>query len=445
MAARRFLRLSTWVVALTILLGRTAQAFDANLFTPAVDPQGYFSLYSAKTAPAKRFYLAVWYGYSDDTLQGYTTGSVVAARQKALVADQIHTLDVMGSYSLTNWLELGLDIPVSYMSTPLQQLDDGWDIDDVRLNAKLQLRDPGSAGVGFALVPFVEFASGDQDHLVSNGKTNFGLMGVTEFVARRFRGSLNVGYRANNKPFSGDDESDEILFGLGLGYLVLGEQPILGAETNRLELLGEIYGSTAEQKPFDDKFTTPLEFLAGGRFYHRSGLQFALGGGRKVYESVNGVQEWRIVASIGYSRQPPPVPPAPAPPPPPPMEKVVVTEEQIITLEPIYFDFDKASIKAVSYPVLDQVVKVMNDRPALRIRVEGHTDSKGTDAYNQRLSERRAASVVKYLQSKGIAAARLENAGFGESRPIAPNQNPDGSDNPVGRAKNRRTEFHVIQ
>ena len=123
----------------------------------------------------------------------------------------------------------------------------------------------------------------------------------------------------------------------------------------------------------------------------------------------------------------------------------MVTEEQIITLEPIYFDFDKSTIKPVSYPILDQVVKVMTDRPNMRVRVEGHTDSKGTDEYNQKLSQRRTDSVVKYLIGKGIDPSRLEAVGFGESRPIAPNQDESGKDNPTGRAKNRRTEFHVIQ
>jgi outer membrane protein OmpA-like peptidoglycan-associated protein len=139
--------------------------------------------------------------------------------------------------------------------------------------------------------------------------------------------------------------------------------------------------------------------------------------------------------------QPPPPPPVPAP--SPPQGKVVVTEEQIVTLEPIYFDFDKATIKPVSYPVLDQIVRVMTDRPAIEVRVEGHSDSKGTDAYNRRLSQQRAEAVVKYLVAKGVAPTRLDAVGLGKSRPIAPNENPDGSDNPQGRAKNRRTEFHI--
>src|SRR3546814_11557776 len=69
----------------------------------------------------------------------------------------------------------------------------------------------------------------------------------------------------------------------------------------------------------------------------------------------------------------------------------------------------------------------------------GHTDSKGTDAYNQALSERRASAVYDYLTSNGIDAGRLVGpVGYGESRPLAPNTNDDGSDNPAGRSRNRR-------
>ena len=336
-----------------------------------------------------------------------------------------------------------VDVPVSKISSDIAGVDTGWDIDNVKLNGKVQLKDPGTAGLGLAVIPFVEFPTGDDKHLTSNGDTNYGALAVAEMVSSKFRMSLNGGYKINHKAFNGKDETDEILMGLGLGYLLMGEQPILGADKPRLELIGEIWGATAEQHPFDSEYNTPVEFLAGPRFWHPSGIQAGVAGGRRVTDSING-PDFRIVATLGYSWQPKPAPPPPPPPPTPPQEKVVVTEEQIITLEPIYFDFDKSTIKRVSYPILDQVVKVMTDRPNMRVRVEGHTDSKGSDAYNQKLSQRRAEAVVKYLIGKGIDPSRLEAVGFGESRPIAPNQNPDGSDNPTGRAKNRRTEFHVI-
>ena len=81
----------------------------------------------------------------------------------------------------------------------------------------------------------------------------------------------------------------------------------------------------------------------------------------------------------------------------------------------------------------------------MRLEIGAHTDSKGTDVYNLKLSDARAKSVVDYLIGKGIAADRLESKGYGESKPVAENANADGSDNPEGRQKNRRTEFKIIQ
>jgi OOP family OmpA-OmpF porin len=109
----------------------------------------------------------------------------------------------------------------------------------------------------------------------------------------------------------------------------------------------------------------------------------------------------------------------------------------------VNFDYDKANIKAEFAPVLDEAAQTLQDNPEVRVRIEGHTDSIGSDEYNQRLSERRAQAVKQYLVSKGIAAARLETSGYGESQPIAPNTTPEGKDNPEGRAMNRRAELKV--
>lgn len=114
-------------------------------------------------------------------------------------------------------------------------------------------------------------------------------------------------------------------------------------------------------------------------------------------------------------------------------------------LENVYYDYDKWELKPESYTELDKLVTMLNANPAGKIEVSAHTDSKGTDAYNMKLSERRAKSVMDYLVSKGIDASRLQSKGYGESMPVAPNTNEDGSDNPEGREKNRRTEFKVLK
>lgn len=115
-----------------------------------------------------------------------------------------------------------------------------------------------------------------------------------------------------------------------------------------------------------------------------------------------------------------------------------------IDLKGVNFDFDKSTLRPDAVSILNEAIEILKRYPELRVEVAGHTDSKGTDAYNQGLSERRATAVYDYLTANGIDASRLVGPnGYGESRPIAPNTNDDGSDNPDGRARNRRTELNV--
>ena len=115
-----------------------------------------------------------------------------------------------------------------------------------------------------------------------------------------------------------------------------------------------------------------------------------------------------------------------------------------IDLKGVNFDYDKSTLRPDAVSILGEAAEILKRYPDLRVEVAGHTDSKGTDAYNQKLSERRATAVYDYLTAQGVAASRLTGpVGYGESRPIAPNTNADGSDNPEGRAKNRRTELNV--
>ncbi|SEM45024.1 Outer membrane protein OmpA [Chitinophaga rupis] len=114
-------------------------------------------------------------------------------------------------------------------------------------------------------------------------------------------------------------------------------------------------------------------------------------------------------------------------------------------LQNVYYDFNVATLKTESYPALDVLVNMLQQHPDLRIEISAHTDSKGSDALNARLSEARARNVVEYLISKGVDKERLEYKGYGATQPIAPNTTPDGKDNPEGRQKNRRTEFKVLK
>lgn len=119
----------------------------------------------------------------------------------------------------------------------------------------------------------------------------------------------------------------------------------------------------------------------------------------------------------------------------------VVRNGDNITLnmpENITFGFDRSDLQSQFYPVLDNVANTLREYNQTIVEVAGHTDSKGTDAYNQALSERRAASVGNYLMSKGLMRDRFILVGAGESRPVASN------DTESGRAQNRRVEITLV-
>ena len=178
-----------------------------------------------------------------------------------------------------------------------------------------------------------------------------------------------------------------------------------------------------------------------------------------------------MIYSIGLSfdfggrAAPPPAPPPSEPPPPPPpppnpdldgdgvpneRDKCPNTRpgavvdldgcevEAVIELEGVYFDFDKATIKPEGKAVLNEAAALLKTHDRVVVEVAGHTDSVGTDSYNQGLSERRANAVKDYLTAQGIKASRLTARGYGESRPVASN------DTDEGRAENRRVELIVL-
>lgn len=134
--------------------------------------------------------------------------------------------------------------------------------------------------------------------------------------------------------------------------------------------------------------------------------------------------------------EPPPPPPPrvvqapPAPPPPPRVARKIV-------LRGVNFDFNKSNIRADARPILDEAIRTLQEEHDVALSVEGHTDAIGSDAYNQKLSERRARSVADYLAAGGIHRNRMHIEGFGETKPVASNATDDG------RAQNRRVELHV--
>jgi len=110
----------------------------------------------------------------------------------------------------------------------------------------------------------------------------------------------------------------------------------------------------------------------------------------------------------------------------------------------VLFDFDKANLRPAARQTLHQAAGIIQDRIKPRLPFEGHTDSKGNDAYNQKLSERRAVAVKAWLVEKeGLGKVQFATQGFGAKKPVASNTKPDGSDDPAGRQQNRRVEIII--
>jgi OOP family OmpA-OmpF porin len=165
----------------------------------------------------------------------------------------------------------------------------------------------------------------------------------------------------------------------------------------------------------------------------------------------DGIVTVGLTYSFGSPPPPPPPPPAapPPPPPPPPPAEAPRPTKVTIDLRGVEFKFDhprvgeklEPSLKAPtaeSVAILDQAIDTLKRNPDVRVEVDGHTDSIGSDAYNQKLSERRAKGVYDYLVAHGIDASRLDGPkGFGKTQPI------DTNDTAEGRQRNRRTELKV--
>jgi outer membrane protein OmpA-like peptidoglycan-associated protein len=127
-----------------------------------------------------------------------------------------------------------------------------------------------------------------------------------------------------------------------------------------------------------------------------------------------------------------------APPAPPP--RVEVKADRIEINEKIQFELDKANIMEASHSLLNEITAVLAQHTEIKkVDILGHTDSDGSDAYNQDLSDRRAKAVMQYLVGHGIDQARLTAKGLGESKPIASN------DTAAGKEKNRRVEFLIVE
>ncbi|MBI2280880.1 MAG: OmpA family protein [Bacteroidetes bacterium] len=126
-------------------------------------------------------------------------------------------------------------------------------------------------------------------------------------------------------------------------------------------------------------------------------------------------------------------------------EVIKIAADDSFVISKIYYGYKSSDVNAASAVELDKLALILQKNKGIGIELSSHTDSIGSDEYNYRLSFERAQKARQYVISKGVNSNKITAKGMGEKQPIAPNTNPDGTDNPDGRAKNRRTDFKIIK
>ncbi len=312
----------------------------------------------------------------------------------------------------------------------------------------------------YYFAPYLGYYNNDSGRLTSSGSV-LGGIGIGRYVAPNtsvdvFLDRTSRGLNDEGELLLGDDTSiSNTVLGVSLRHF-------FGASSWQPYVMAGV-GVSNHRGGFDDGYDLASQLGGGLQYSFSTGTRFRaeLAGRYDMDdESIPGEDSFTdfflnvgVTIPLGAPPEPPmavvetpaPVEPAPAPVEEPPVENVV------IDLRGVEFEFDRprpgqedsttnAGLLPGSLEILEQAVDVLNRYPNIKVEVAGHTDSIGTDEYNQSLSERRAQVVYGYLTSNGIDASRLIGpVGYGESRPI------DTNDTAEGRQRNRRTELVVGQ
>lgn len=468
----------------SVAVAQAPSQFDLNQFRPSELTTDGFAVSSADGQGHLRFGFQVYFDYSRDPFELQVTNGPIPDQRLALVHSQL-TGHLTWSLGLWERLVIFMDVPYTFVlkddlseegrdfleSIGLDLLfPNGRGLGDLYLGARGVLY--GARDDVFQLAAQATLTSNtasaskpEQRYLGEPGRSpNIG--GWFEVLATFNAGDfvripLNLGYKTS---FQQDVPSLEIGNQLTFGA---GIQVILGQD--RFMLTMEAFGRTAADlgTGFGGLQETPVELLGGFKHLHPKGVAVGIAGTGGV-TSGYGNPDWRLIGMIGYTmrKKERSVAPAPGdesivderdtaptdltPVKPTPVEsqasevepRVIIEETRIEILDKIYFNTDSAQLQRRSHAVLDQVAELLNEhREIFIIRVEGHTDSTGSEGYNMRLSQRRAESVVRYLVDEGgVDPDRLVPQGFGETRPLVLNAKTK-----YELARNRRVEFHIAE
>lgn len=469
----------------------TERGFDPDPARLALSLDGGFAVETAGTPPRGTWGLGAVVDLAGGLLALERDGE-----REDLLESRL-SVNLLGGWSLGR-VELATHLPIALwqrsdfslleeqgVTGPLVRPVSRTALGDLRLGAKVPLLAQGRSPVALAALVDARLPTGDRDAFTGDGPALVPSAVVTRALgALRLDGQLGYALRGRGQ-YGQLVVHDGLVFGAG-GSLDL--PPLAALE--RWRAIAEITGGWPRGYDLDGaRYRAPLSARAGLRAWLGRALSVELGGGTGLGEAGYGRERWRVFAGVRWRAEPLGAPdddhdrdgvpnlkdlcprePGPAeldgcpdrdgdlipdredrcPREPGPAENegcpvepdepvVQIERERLSLKDSIQFDTGRDTIKQESFKLLDDVARLLVAHPELdRIRVEGHTDNVGAAAYNKDLSERRAASVVRYLVGKGVEKERLEPAGFGFERPIASNATA------LGRARNRRVEFTLV-
>jgi outer membrane protein OmpA-like peptidoglycan-associated protein len=469
----------------------TARGFDPDPSRLALSLDGGFTVETAAAATEGAYGFAALLDYADGLL-----ALELGGERSDLLVSRL-SLHLLAGWSLGR-VELSLHLPVAlWQRSDFSLLEDQGvtgplvapiaqtALGDLRLGAKVPILDAARWPIGLAALLDARLPSGNRDAFTGDGAAL-----VPSAIATRTFGRLRLdaqlGYAIRGTgQYAQLVVHDGLVWGAG-GSLDLPPRRWL----ERWKAIAELGGGWPRgYDPGSERYRAPLSARAGLRAWLSRALSIEAGAGAGLGAAGYGRERWRIFAGVRWAHHPvgPPegdfdgdgVPnekdlcprdagpaeldgcpdvdldlipdredrcprePGPAENDGCPVsvdEPVVEIESERLTLnDSVQFDTAKATLKGGSSLILDQVAKLILEHGELkRIRVEGHTDNVGSAPYNKDLSERRAATVVRYLVGKGVAPERLTGEGYGFERPVASNATA------LGRAKNRRVEFRIL-
>ena len=383
-----------------------------------------------------RFLLRGSYDFVNESLIGIDS---TRSNQQFTVVKKLHTAGAGAAWMFTKRFLVGFEVPVhyvrldqTYLTTYSLNLDrKEWVLGDINLRAKLRLTNDTSK-INVAIAPHVFFPTGSDTYFVTDNSYGMGgrfLLDVTPAPFLSLYGNIGYTY-SKNAQFLNIDRTKRIEASAGAYVRVIGDK--LGGNAEVIHSL-TLPGYDEDQNPIAIRLgfrarTGIVRWYFGGAL---EGLRKARSNDISLYGGVK--------MPFGSWSKPAPVA-KPEPETYTVEKKIQILKENLSVRREINFETNKAVILPASYPELDSAAEIINKygEHISTITIEGHTDSRGSDAYNQSLSERRANSVRDYLIGKGVPAEKLKAVGYGESRlKINPETGPESW------LINRRVEFIV--